>query len=193
MSVNLKKFFHRYQFLKLELDETEDEAQKYITEFNKIFGRYIVDKNSEMWVNEETGEIRPDKPSDTPPKKKETKPEKIKKLYKKLSKFTHPDKGGSVEDFNEIKSAYESNNLLELIYFAGKYDIDVEIEEEDIVLLNSTCSNMEKEIDGFRSSPAWTFYNGNKNQRISILRMMEQALGIKIPEEDFPSFMLEDD
>ena len=193
MSINLKKFFHRYQFLKLELDETEEEAQKYISEFNKIFGKYIVDKNSEMWMNEETGEIRPDKPKDTPPKQKKEKPEKVKKLYKTLSKYTHPDKGGDIEDFNAIKTAYEKNNLLELIQYAGKYNVEIDIAEEDLLLLDKSCSGLEKQIDGFKNSPAWTFYTGNKNQKIGILKMMEQALGIKIPEEEYTSFLLEND
>ena len=193
MSVNLKKFFHRYQFLKLELDETEEVAQKYISEFNKIFGKYIVDKNSEMWVNEETGEIRPDKPDSEAPKSKPPKPEKIKKLYKTLSKYTHPDKGGDIEDFNAIKTAYEKNNLLELIQYAGKYDVEVEVAEEDLNLLDKSCSGLESQIEGYRKSPAWTFYTGNKNQKIGILKMMEQALGIKIPEEEYSSFLLEND
>lgn len=193
MSINLKKFFHKYQFLKLELDETEEEIHNCLAEFNKIFGKYIVDKNSEVWINEETGEIRQDKPDNVETKKGDKKPEKLKKLYKELSKFTHPDKGGTSEDFNDIKSAYENNNLLELVFYAGKYDINIDIEDNDLTLLNQSCDNMEKKIENYKSTPAWNFYNGTKNQRIGILKMMEQSLNIQIPKEEYPDFLLEDD
>ena len=64
MSRYLKKISYKYEFLKLELEETEEELDSYLSEWNKHFGKYFVQKESEMWVNEETGELRKDLPED---------------------------------------------------------------------------------------------------------------------------------
>ena len=194
MSINLKKYSHKYSFLKMDLEDTTTQAEKYIQEFNTFFGKYFVDKGQEVWINEETGEISnedPSKKKDKKPKKQQ--PEKIKKLYRKLSTKTHPDKGGEVEDFNKVKEAYNSGNLMELLLFAGKYNVKVDITEEDEKLLTKSCSNLEDQIQGFKNSPAWNFYTGDKNKRYSILKMIEQRLCIEIPKEDYPDFLLEND
>lgn len=194
MPINLKKFSYKYSFLKMDLEDTSSQAEEYIKEFNTFFGKYFVDKGQEVWINEETGEIS----TEDPTKKKEEKPKnkqplKVKKLYRKLTTITHPDKGGDVDDFNEIKNAYNESNLMELLIFAGKYGIDVDISEEDETLLNNSCKNLENQIEGLRNSPAWNFYTGDKNTRYGILKMIEQQLGIEIPKEDYPDFLLEND
>jgi len=131
MSRLLNKLSHKYQFLKLELEEISESADDYLTEFNKHFGRYFIDKNTEMWINEDTGEMR-----DTPPSEKEKslrsdKDPKLKKLYKKLSTYMHPDKGGSDDDFLALKIAYDRNDFFDLINLATKYDVKVTLEKED--------------------------------------------------------------
>ena len=99
MSRLLKKLSFKYEFLQLELEETEENADEYLTEFNKYFGKYFIDQQAEKWINEETGEIRDKPPGEEEKKKREAKHPKLKKLYKKLSTYMHPDKGGSDDDF----------------------------------------------------------------------------------------------
>lgn len=194
MPLNLKKFSYKYSFLKMDLEDTSSEAEKYIKEFNTFFGKYFVDKGQEVWINEETGEISREDPSKEKDKKsKKHQPLKVKKLYRKLTTITHPDKGGDVEDFNKIKDAYNEGNLMELLIFAGKYGIEVEVTEEDETLLTKSCKKLEEQITNLRNSPAWNFYTGDKNTRFGILKMIEQQLGIKIPEEDYPDFLLDND
>ena len=62
MSRFLKKLTHKYEFLKLELEEVKEEGDDYQVKWGQLFGKYFVDKNSEFWVNEETGELRSEKP-----------------------------------------------------------------------------------------------------------------------------------
>ena len=194
MPLNLKKFSYKYSFLKMDLEDTSLEAEKYIKEFNTFFGKYFVDKGQEVWINEETGEISREDPTKSKGKKsKKQQPLKVKKLYRKLTTITHPDKGGDVEDFNDIKDAYNEGNLMELLIFAGKYEIEVEVTEEDETLLTKSCKKLEEQITNLRNSPAWNFYTGDKNTRFGILKMIEQQLGVKIPKEDYPDFLLEND
>jgi len=194
MTLNLKKFSYKYSFLKMDLEDTTTQAEKYIQEFNSFFGKYFVDQGQEVWINEETGEISTEDPLKAKKKKnKKQQPDKIKKLYRKLSTKTHPDKGGDVDDFNKVKEAYNDGNLMELLILAGRYDIKVDVTEEDETLLTKSCSNLEEQINGFKNSPAWNFYTGDKNKRYSILKMIEQQLGIEIPKEEYPDFLLEKD
>ena len=192
MSRYLKKISHKYEFLKLELEETEEELESYLSEWSKLFGKYFVQKESEMWVNEETGEMRKDPPGEEEKKPiKKQKPEKLKKLYKKLSTFTHPDKGGKVDDFNAVKEAYQKENLLELLKFAGLYDLDFELEEEDETLVNKTFTNIQEEIQGHKGSMAWAFGTGDKAKKLAVIKMLEHKLGIEIKKEDYPKELLD--
>ena len=108
MKYAVKKLSFKYQFLKLELDDIVDSAEDYLTEFNKQFGKYFIDKNSEVWINEETGEVR-DKPPAEIKSNKRAKDPKLKKLYKKLSQEYSglKDKADAAQNYiakiNEIK------------------------------------------------------------------------------------------
>ena len=191
MSNVLKKFSLKYQYLKLELEEVEEKADKFNIEWNALFGKYFVDKNATFWVNEETGEIRKDKPTKES-KKKKTTPDKIRKLYKKLSTFAHPDKGGSAEEFNALKQAYEKVDLIELLNFAGQYGVKYSIDEDDQLLLDKVCTGLEKKYDEVTNSLAYTFFTKSKKHKIAVIHMLEQQYGIKIKQEDIPKELLEE-
>ena len=196
MSRSLKKITHKYEFLKLELEEVKEELEEYLSVWTKHFGKYFAQKKSEMWVNEETGEMRETPPVDDEeeeikkPKKKQ-KPQKLKKLYKKLSTYTHPDKGGDVEDFNAIKKSYEEEDFLELLKFAGLYQIDFELEEEDELLVEQSCTNIQKEIQTHKGSMAYAFGSGDIQKKLAVIQMLEQHLGIEIKKEDYPKELLD--
>jgi hypothetical protein len=191
MSNALKKFSLKYQYLKLELEEAEEQAEEYNIKWNSLFGKYFVDKNSEMWVNEETGEIRKDNPNSKPKKKTPPPRSKIRKLYKKLSTFVHPDKGGSVEEFNSLKEAYEKVDLIELLNFAGQFGVEYIIDEEDQILLDKVCNQLEKDHNNITNSLAYTFFTKSKKHKLAVIQMLEQQYNIKIDQEDIPEELLE--
>ena len=102
MEKHIQKISHKYEFLKLELEERQEVLDEYLVKWNSIVGKYFLDKQKVMYIDEETGEIRqdiPEKDSESPAAPK------LKKLYRKLSTYAHPDKGGNTKDFAELKSA----------------------------------------------------------------------------------------
>tara|TARA_R100000951_G_scaffold57635_1_gene48407 strand:+ start:266 stop:601 length:336 start_codon:yes stop_codon:yes gene_type:complete len=103
MSRVIKKLSHKYQFLELELEDTEDQAQEYASIFNRHFGRYFIDKNAEMWINEDTGEIRKDPPADEKKNKKLKKPEKLKKYTKSYQNIFTQIKVELIKLFQNLK------------------------------------------------------------------------------------------
>ena len=194
MSRFLKKLTHKYEFLKLELEEVKEEGDDYQVKWGQLFGKYFADKNSEFWVNEDTGELRKDRPEDeTDTDEIEPKPEKPKKLrdlYKKLSKHTHPDKGGDEDKFNKVIESYDREDLLALLYLAGQYNIDFDIEEEDQEMVEKSCFNIENEINNTKSTLSWAYFTGDRSKKKAVLAMMEQQFNITIDPKDIPEELL---
>lgn len=184
MSKTLKKLSHKYEFLKLELEETQEQVDEYGREWAKLFGKYFVDKSTEMWMNTETGELRQDLPEEQTVR--ESKPEKLKKLYRKLSAKLHPDKGGSPEDFAELKEFYDAHNLLELLKYAGTYDIEYDVDELDEQTIEDSCIKISKQIEESKQTFAWLYFTGDKNKKLNVIKMLEQHLGKTIPKEEYP-------
>jgi len=190
MSRLLKKLSHKYQFLKLELEEISETADDYLSEFNKHFGKYFIDKNTEMWLNEETGEMRDKPPSENEKKEKKQKDPKLKKLYKKLSTYMHPDKGGTDKDFAELKEAYDKNDLFDLIKLATQYNIKVTLEKEDQEIAEKSILHIQKTIQNHTNTLAWHYCTGDKRKKIEVIKMIEGQLSIKIEPKNYPKGLI---
>ena len=186
MSRLLNKLSHKYQFLKLELEEIEEQSEDYLSEFNKHFGKYFIDKNTEMWLNEETGEMRDKPPTTEEKKQRKAKDPKLKKLYKKLSTYMHPDKGGSDEDFADLKQAYDNNDFFDLIKLATKYNIKILLEEEDQKIAEKSILGIQKTIQNCTNTLAWHYCTGDKNKKVQVIKMIETQLNIIIDPKNYP-------
>ena len=182
MSRVLKKYSYKYEFLKLELEDLETEFDNYNTEWKEIFGKYFNNIKKELWMNQETGELREDKPGEEPAKAQT--PEKIKKLYRKVSVKAHPDKGGNVDEFNTVKTYYDDNDYLGLINYATQNDIEVDITEEDSQLLEDSCSILENKVNKLESSLVLKFFNGDSKIKAAVIRQLEIQYKIEINAND---------
>lgn len=183
MSRILKKYSHKYEFLKLELEDFQDEYGEYEVEWKKLFGKYFNQIKTEYWINEETGEMR-----DSPPDDSENKPtqkhNKVKKLYRKASTIAHPDKGGNIDDFNLVKGYYENNDLIGLVSFASQNNLDFEVDEDDREILEQNCVRLQNKINTLRSSLIWNFFTGSKAKKKGVISQLEADHGIKIDIKD---------
>ena len=82
MQISLKKYAHKYEYLKLELEETQEKVTNYTKLWNTEIGKFYLDQKITAWENIDTGEIKFNKPVD---RNKKVKPEKLKKLSGKLT------------------------------------------------------------------------------------------------------------
>jgi hypothetical protein len=197
MSRNLKKLSHKYEFLKFELEEVEEALEGYMVEWNRYFGKYFQKEVQEVWVNEESGEMKFEEPEieDEPKLNRKTrraKPKKLKKLYKEISKYTHPDRGGDPETFKKVADYYEQEDLIELLKFAGLYKIDFEVEEEDEAIIEKSCSEFQNKIETHKNSMAWAYFTGDKRKKLEVIKMLEAFLKQEIKKEDYPPDLLDD-
>ena len=218
MHRKLKKYHLKYEYLKLHEADAGDELEEYIKDFEDRFNKYYHKPNPnpkerEVWVNEETGEVR-----DVPPPfddftkhwenyKKETeekerqrkekveelknRPEKLKKLYKKLAAYTHPDRGGSNDLFQKVNKSYESNDLMTLLNLAGEYDLEYDIDDSDEKVLEKNLRELEREIERKRGTLAWAWGTGDKNTRINVVKEVEKQTGWRVEETDLPDDLVD--
>lgn len=190
MDRNLKKLTHRYEFLKLELEEIEEKYDSYINTWAEKFGKYSVDQNKVAYQNTDTGEIRFENPEEIKEEsrlKKEEPPKRLKAAYRKLSSKLHPDKGGNAEIFTQLKEFYDSGNIVELARLAIENNVEFEIEEEDEQKIINTCEELVSKINNLQQSIPWIYSTGDYHSKIHAIRIFENRLGIKVNEEDLPN------
>lgn len=186
MEVSLKKFAHKYEYLKLELEETESKIKIYTKLWNNEIGKFYLEQKILAWENTETGEIKFTKPKDKIIKKK---PAKLKKLYRHLSNIAHPDKGGTVEDFTKIKTDYESGDFISLLKHAESKNIDIKLESEDLALFEDTCSEVENKILESKKTIVWKFFNGDTLTKQSILKGVEKEFNFTFEQKDYDKIL----
>ena len=189
MSREIQKLSYKYQYLKLELEELEELIETRTRIFNSTFGKYFMDKNSEFWINEETGEIRKDMPSEEIEPKKQKTSKKLKDLYKKISRYTHPDKGGSAKEFQDVKAAYDNNDYLDLISYASKYGVNVTATEEDKTLIINSIDTINNTIASHENSLAYNFFSKNKKKKLAVIKEIERIYGLNFTEKELQDFL----
>lgn len=189
MNKKLRKYKLKYDYLQIEKEEIDEEFIVYKKQFDDIFNKYFNKPEvKEVWVNENTGEVVEEEPTtdamDFVVKEPvEHKSNSIKKLYKSLSKKTHPDWGGDTEKFQRISRAYTESNLIELIYYAGEYELDIEIDPLDEGILDNNLRDIEKELDTLRNTLVWVWNTGTKEAKVGIIKQIEDLTGHSIMDD----------
>lgn len=186
--MSIKKLSHKYEYLKLELEEVKEKNEQFTKEWNDRFGSYFADKQQWAWENTETGEIRFSL-EEPPARPKNVQDERVKKLYKKISTKVHPDVGGSSSAFAELKKHFDNNNFIEMIKIASMSDVEVDIDSSDIEYFDNSCRFLEEEITSISNSLMWSFFTGDENKRKLIIAQLIHHHELKIPEEDIPRLL----
>jgi hypothetical protein len=193
----LKKYNLKHQYLKLEEEEIRDDLESYIKDFEKRFNKYYQNPNpnlekKEVGVNEEMGEDHTKKEAEKKIERElkleelKNRPDKLKKLYKKLASYTHPDKGGSNELFQKVNKSYESNNLMDLLNMAGLYELDYDVDDSDESILEKNLHEIEIEINRMKSTLAWAWGRGDTETKLNVLSEVEKQTGCKVDKKDLP-------
>jgi hypothetical protein len=171
INLRTKRYLTQYDYLELELEETQYIFDKYNKQFLKDYYN-IDDKPSEpkivipseisMDLSEEIDvEIQEQEPEDV----------QLKKLYRLLSLKTHPDKNNgsqeSKENFAEINKAYKEKDILKLFKFALKYKIELNsvIIEKCSVLFENSIKDMQAKIEHIKQTVAWNWGISSDEQK----------------------------
>lgn len=183
----------------MELEDASETLKECVREFDQTFAKfYIKDENKGRPGSDDGSSESSEKEEPTPPKGQPTPPfeipivqkpkkhskQKLKKLYKTLSRATHPDKGGDDEDFLLVGKFYEDGNLLELIRLAEKYNIEYEVQPDDEEIMNESVKKLEHEIFRIKDTLAWNWVKGNLQTKLNVIRAVEKETNRKINPND---------
>lgn len=182
---NLKKLIFQSQYTSEEFNETNSKMDLYREQFYKEFPEYHEkmlesQKNSETNNNQNTEEEPVDSNIEEEHDSiKDTKKPLAKKLYRRISKITHPDKVESeflTSYFKKATTAYSENNISELFTIASFLNIDIsDIDKEKIVNdLKSDIFTKQFLISARKSSIAWLWANAKSEEEKDKLRKIIQ-------------------
>ena len=166
--LEIKKLIKEYDYLLVE-DEYKDEfIDKYKPEFlKKINDKRVelgIDPKDEKPITEEQKEI--EKKEDKIEVNRETR-RKIKDLYRKIVKITHPDKTNSEKLLNHYinaKKYYEQNNLLEIYLICINLNIDVDLGDFNIDDLIKSIEKKKIELENIKKSYLWMWVNSETEE-----------------------------
>ena len=181
--LKLQKLLQEYSFLNLDYQYKTELIEKYRGKF--------MDE-----VGENKPPSQPQEQPNTPPKDAKVEPkiknedldpktkDKIKKIYREISKKTHPDKVDSEELLDiyiQAKTAYELNDLMELFLICGKLNIQVEMDMEDTSTLDILIELKKNEITRIESSFIWMYINAKNDEiRHNLIKQFVEKHGKKI-------------
>ena len=211
MNRKLKKLNLKHEYLLLEEEDVRLELHSYVSDFERRFDKYYNNPKSKsssethdyIWVKQETGETSTTPPSDedinseskkSKDKRLESKSKKVdsvkmKKLFKKLAAIIHPDRGGSDEEFHKLNQAYDDGDLITLLNYAKKYDIEYEMDKSDSEIFEKNLNKIESEISRMKSTLAWLWGTGNLKSRMDVIKTVQRQTGWEIDESDLPEEM----
>jgi hypothetical protein len=176
IKLKVKRYLTQYEYLELELEETEYLFDKYNKQFLKEYYNIdeppkpnIViqtDEDLDFEINTQLeGDIEDDSTID-----KETLSQ-LKKLYRLLSLKTHPDKNNgskeSKENFAAINKAYKDKDIIQLLKFCLKYNIEVNtvIIDKCMSLFDKSIEEMKIKIEHIKTTVAWNWGTANEEEK----------------------------
>lgn len=185
-NIKLKRYLTQYEYLESLLQETkilfDEYNQTFLNEYyNEQEQKILAEKkeleksqnpkfNTENNNNHENDTIDPDPdvdPVDIDPDTLNI----LKKLYRRLSLKTHPDKIKDKGDyFKKINIAHKKKNLIALVRISKELDInvsDIIIEKSDFVISNfdKNIQNLEKEIHDLKHTVAWHWAHASPEEK----------------------------
>ena len=169
-SKKYKKYKLKLEYFFLEYNDILEQQKIYEKQFNVEFKNELqqcfsslnneTTSNNEE-INDDNEEIDNDENLNN--KKKPPKSSIITKLFRKLSKLYHPDHNlNNTENdkiYNNIKNAYDDNDLIELIMYAMQNNIEFgELDDNLINQIDKKIDELNEKISTLKKTAAWLWY-----------------------------------
>lgn len=91
----------------------------------------------------------------------ESKPDKLKSLYRQIAKTTHPDKSNQEslkELYLDAQKAYDSNDILQMMSICERLKIDYEISPIEVNLVREEIKLKKERINFLESTYTWKWF-----------------------------------
>ena len=145
-----KKLMQEYLYLKTDYEYKNSILEENKPNFLKEIYQYIGQKKTTQSLDPKQTEKSTNIPQKiSTPKLNIEHSSEIKKLYRKITKKTHPDvdKDGDYTDlYKEAVKAYQTGNDIEIYSLADKLGLEYEIPDEDVQNLEKNIEYIKKKI-----------------------------------------------
>jgi hypothetical protein len=183
---NFKKYIYKYKYLLEEIKDHDTFFQDKIDEWNDLFGEFNVqdpDEHTECDTEHCCQNCTPEE--------KEEKHPHIKKLYRKLVRHFHPDKGGDENIFNNVKEAYEENDIIGMFLIAEENNIDIELTDNMETVIERSVYNLQVKEENKNKTLLALFFKGSDEDKANVIRMLEMRHGKMLNEDIRKKFIKE--
>lgn len=112
-------------------------------------------------------------------------PNDIKKIYRKISVLTHPDKLKDDDPFKEQKMDYyirvqesaKKNDISDILVIGYNLGIDINLENDYTKILNSSIKNMGVQIRQIEYTNSWIWYHSeNENLKQIVIERIRNSI-----------------
>ena len=182
-----RKILHEYSYTKTDLEYKKtviyENTREFLIVAYKIAGKEMVseEKNAEIQLFTDIEQEHPkieDKIEDT------YIIQKCKKLYREISKRTHPDKDTQklyTKIFIDATKSYEDFKLLDLYQHCEMLGIKYKIEEEDIALFKKEIQINRNQIDSVEKTFIYVWsMQPDETMKDIIIRQFIKMMGDKM-------------
>jgi hypothetical protein len=173
--LELKRVMQEYAFLNTDYEYKKQVVEEFTTVFIQKANELLGDETVSNYTNQTNAdpEAKKVEKNKIDPASIDTKTkEKIKHVYREISKKTHPDKdvdGIYAEHFLRASEAYQNFDLYELYNIANSLQIEISIDINDVSLLRAKISERKNEVSKIENSYLWLWYISDDTQKMSIL------------------------
>lgn len=160
--LEIKRLFKEYDYLLVEDEYKEVFIEEHRPNFLKEINKYREKLDKPI---KEVSQKTENNKKEVIEVNRETK-RKIKNIYRKIVKITHPDKTNS-QKLHEIhakaKNYYEENNLLGLYLICMDLNIKVDLNELNVEELKESINKKRKKLEELENSYLWLWVNAESN------------------------------
>ena len=196
MNKKLKLLKLKSEVLKLERELVEEEFQTYCKDFDKYFKKFYdkpkkklkpsIDDPTIHYENAKRERKEREEKIDRQRTLLKNAPRKVKNLYKRLATKAHPDVGGDSEIFQRVNHAYETQNLVKMLEFAGELGVSYKLDKNDEELLEDNLRKIKQDIYSIKGSIGWLWGTGDRDARLFCIQRVIDETGHTPNQEDLP-------
>lgn len=163
--LEIKRLFKEYDYLLVEDEYKKVFVEEHNVKFLKEINKYREKLNKPLQETQQIQEKKENNKNKVTEVNRETK-RKIKNIYRKIVKITHPDKTDSEKLFEvhtKAKNYYEENNLLGLYLICMDLNIKVDLEDVKIEELKESIDKKKKYLNSLEKSYLWLWVNAESD------------------------------
>jgi hypothetical protein len=180
LQLEQKRLIQEYSFVKADLAYKKSILEENQSQFlEKAYEMAGKERKTSEETHEESENARREKEKNDWKRFKPEIQEKAKKMYREISKKSHPDKdpsGAYADIFTGAALAYEDCQIFELYIYCDKLGITYEISNDEVIVMKDEIEKNKESLSKIETSfiYLWSIYDNEKMKEM-IVRQFVRA------------------